>query len=488
MHLPLGPLLLVAAMLPPPAGRAPVSSAQVLTERSGRPAEEGVARPDLEGVPSPTQLFFMVGGENGEVVRALPDVNGDGRDEVLVGIGESGTDNVFCLDGASSGAATVEWSLETNGGVSGGSAYGDQSIEAVSDGDGNGSREILLGTAWGGRTAYRLDGEAGAELWRLDTYMEPDSGWIYSLAEMDDSTGDGVPEAAFGAGSDNDGVYYVDGMSSGQATVLWRYQAADGVGSVRNLGDADGDGVDDVLAGLLDFGDAMLALDGGTSNPAGNLLWSYPTGGASIFAVGVMPDTTGDGVAEALAAVWASDGSSVRCVDGASGTEVWASTDVPTFGMLVDLLEDVTGDGVPEVVVSSWDNAVNLLDGADGSRVWRSEVGTLNGGDVWSARAIGDLNGDGREDVVAGSFDLHVYAMDGTTGEILWAFDTGNRVFSVAPVGDLDGDGRPDVAVGTQDTTTNVVVHVLSGGTGPVTIFADGFESGDTSAWTSTTG
>jgi outer membrane protein assembly factor BamB len=257
------------------------------------------------------------------------------------------------------------------------------------------------------------------------------------------------------------------------------------VGSVRNLGDADGDGTDDVLVGVLDAGEVVVALDGATASPTGDDLWQYAAG-ETVFAVGVTSDQTGDGVAEALAAVWASDGSAVRCLDGASGVELWSSTDVLEPGMAVEPLADVTGDGVPEILVASWDNAVHLLDGADGSRVWRTEVGTANGGDVWSARAIADLDGDGGEDVVAGSFDTHAYAMNGATGEVLWAFETGNRVFSVAPLADLDGDGRPEVVVGTQDTTSSVVVHVLSGGVPDPAIFSDGFESGDTGGWDQT--
>ena len=119
-----------------------------------------------------------------------------------------------------------------------------------------------------------------------------------------------------------------------------------------------------------------------------------------------------------------------------------------------------------EVIVSSWENAAIVLDGLDGSLVWKTTVGTTNGGDVWTARAINDLNRDGRQDVIAGSFDYHVYAFDGVTGVAFWAFDTGNRVFSVFPVGDLNGDGRPEVVAGTQDTTSNTVVHVLEGDAG----------------------
>ena len=100
---------------------------------------------------------------------------------------------------------------------------------------------------------------------------------------------------------------------------------------------------------------------------------------------------------------------------------------------------------------------------------------------MWTARGISDLDGDGIDDVVAGSFDLHAYAMSGSDGEVLWSYNTGNRVFSIAPVGDLDGDGSADVVIGTQDTSNNIVVHVVSGGTGA--IFNDDFETGDTGSW-----
>jgi len=443
----------------------PDRMATIVHLRAGAPAPTG-SHAQVDFGPKPLHpgnlLFSMIGGENAECVRATPDVTGDGLDEILVGIGESGTPNVFCLDGASSGAATVVWSVETAAGVSGGSCYGDQSIVPIADTDGNGIPNLLVGTAWGGRTAHNFDSDAGAEAWRFDTYLEADSGWVYSLCSIGDTTSDGVPEVAFGAGSDNDTVYLVRGDSAGpQATVLWRYQAFDAIYSVRNLGDANGDGHDEVLAAAGDYDDRILCLEGDSELPGGNLLWQYQPF-TSVYSCGVLSDVTGDGVNEALAVLWTGDGSAVRCLDGATGSLLWSSTDVASFGMAVDELGDVTGDGKNEVIVCSWEDAVTVLDGSDGSLVWKTPVG----GDVWTACAVDDLNNDGRQDVVAGSFDTHVYALNGATGEVFWAFETGNRVFSVAPVGDLNGDGKPEVVAGTQDTTTNEVVYVLEGDSG----------------------
>lgn len=436
----------------------------LLAERARRVVEEPRA-PRIPGrAGAGSRFFFKTGPDNAPCIRAVPDVTGDGRDEVIAGIDESGTNNLFALDGASAGAATVTWSLQTVDGVSGGSPYGDQCIVPISDSDGNGAANLLLGTAWGGRTAYNIDSQSGAIRWKLDTYLTAASGWIYSLAEMSDVSGDGVPECAFGSGSDSDSVYFVNGadVAGAQATVLWRWAAGDAVYSVRNLGDVNGDGDDDVLAAVGDNVDEIVCLDGGTTNPAGNVLWTYDPG-TSVYAVGVLPDITGDGIAEALAVLWASGGSSIRCLNGTTGAVVWSSTAVPDYGMMVDVLEDVTGDGYAEVIVASWGNAAIVLDGFDGSLVWKRTVGTTNGGDVWTVAAIDDLNGDGRQDVIAGSFDEHVYALDGDTGEVFWAYFTDNRLYSVCAVGDLDGDGTPEVGAATQDTSNSRVIHVLDG-------------------------
>lgn len=441
--------------------------ARISAARAEAPAETVPVTGGADGtVGAGNRLFYMDGPDNAPCVRGFGDVTGDGVPEVLVGIDESGTDNVFCLDGTSSGAATVAWAVETQDGVSGGSPYGDLCLTVASDSDGNGAPNVLLGTAWGGRTAYGLDGQAGATLWKFDTYLASDSGWVYSVCEVSDVTGDGVPECAFGTGSNADAVYLVDGAAApGQAAVIWRYDAPDAVYAVHNIGDVNGDGDDDVVAAVGDNGDVLVCLSGGTTNPAGDVLWTYAPG-AGVSTCAVIPDVTGDGIDDALAGLWTLGGTAVRCVDGTDGSVVWTSKGVPQFVQLLTLLEDVTGDGTSEVIVGSWENAAIVLDGGDGSLVWKTTVGTTNGGDVWTARAIDDVNGDGRQDVAAGSFDTFVYAMDGDSGEIFWAFGTGNRIYSVDGVGDLNGDGRPEVAAGTQDTSNSRVFHLLEGDAG----------------------
>lgn len=70
--------------------------------------------------------------------------------------------------------------------------------------------------------------------------------------------------------------------------------------------------------------------------------------------------------------------------------------------------------------------------------------------------------------------------LDGVAGDAFGA--------SVSGAGDFDGDGLPELIVGAptagpSDRTEAGSAFVF--GSGPVDVFTDGFDSGDTSAWSS---
>jgi hypothetical protein len=142
------------------------------------------------------------------------------------------------------------WSARPIGGASSGGGYGDNCLRLGPDLNGDSFPEILLGAAWGGRTAYSLNGLSGSTLWSFDTYAQYGStysGWIYAMDSLgSDLTGDGVPEIVFCSGSSNDRVHCVNGATG---ALVWPYYGQDAFMDVLSCQDIDEDGIRDVIAG-----------------------------------------------------------------------------------------------------------------------------------------------------------------------------------------------------------------------------------------------
>ncbi|MBN1295536.1 PQQ-like beta-propeller repeat protein [bacterium] len=442
------------------AGSASIDCPDLITRQTmDRMTLRPIGMQDLSG--RSTKLWSYDGSDNCRCIRSIPDANGDGIRDVVCGfdISQSGA-NFYCLSGASSGTGSVIWSLDTVGGASGGYFYGDECLCPASDSDGNGYSNILAGLAGGGRFAAAYDSMNGALIWQFDTYNEPNSGWVYSICELGDVTGDGIPEVIFGCGSYNDHAYCIDGASTGLLpTVIWSYALPDASFSVSSFFDVNGDGTPDALVSSGDaIGHHVFCIEGDSSG-TGNLLWAY-NAIDSVQSITAISDTNGNGGLDFIAGTW---GSGVRCGDGLTGGPLWTNPLGSTYVMSVRPLVDVTGDGIDEVIVGTWDNAIYCLNGATGVSFWTTPTGTLNGGDVWTVHSIDDVNFDGYDDVLAGSFDTYAYCVSGLDGTILFQYLTSNRLYSMYPAGDLDGDGIPDCLAGTQDTTNVTVVHAFTG-------------------------
>jgi len=408
-----------------------------------------------------TALWTATGTDNCSCIRSIPDISGDGIRDVVAGfdIFQDGH-NLYCFSGGSTVTGTVVWSLETTGGASGGYFWGDDCISEASDADDNGYPNLLVGLAGGGRFAASYDGLDGSLIWQFDTYNEPDSGWVYSIHELGDVTGDGIPEVIFGCGSDNDHAYCIDGSSTGASpTVVWSLSLPDASFSVAPIADVNADSFPDALISSGDSNGHHVFCVEGDSVGIGNVLWTYDAVD-SVHSVTALSDVNGNGAEDFVVGTW---GNGVRCGDGITGNEHWFNMLGNATVMMVRPLSDTNGDGIDEVIVGTWDNAIYCLNGLDGVTLWSTPTGTLNGGDVWTVHSTPDVNGDGIEDVLAGSFDTNSYCVSGVDGEILFQYLTDNRIYSVFPAWDLDGDTVPDMLSGTQDTANSTVVYAISG-------------------------
>ncbi|NQV24203.1 MAG: FG-GAP repeat protein [Rhodopirellula sp.] len=294
-----------------------------------------------------------------------------------------------------------------------------------------------------------------------------------SVVVLGDLDGDGVPELAVGARSDDTG-----GTDRGAVHIL--FMNADGtVKSSTKIADGSGGLAADTLADDDRFG-------------AG---------------VAVAGDLNGDGVPDlAVTAQIGATGVIHFLLLNADGSVLSATinSDVPTSGSVAGI-GDLNGDGVPDIAVGDTKDgtggfqsgAVHILFlNSDGTTLSTTKIAsgvgggpTLGGNKDYfgtSVAAVGDLDGDGITDLAVGARgtpigaeddgSLYILLMnsDGTARESVQitngtnggpaladgdAFGT-----SVAAVGDLDGDGLPDLVVGSNDAAgvyNRGAAHVL---------------------------
>lgn len=418
----------------------------------------------------PTLLWSFQGNGGIECITSVPDIDGDGGPDIVFegyGNGPTGVNHVFAIRGRSAGAGQVLWSARPIGGASSGGGEGDNCLRLGPDLNADGFPDLLLATAWGGRTAYSLSGLTGSTIWSFDTYVRtpptpPESGWVYAMDNLGtDVTGDGVPEIVFCCGSTNDYCYCVNGSNG---ALVWAYDGQDAFLDVRSCQDINNDGIRDVVAGLGD--DAVQRQVVALSGANGARLWSRPVGGA-IWNLAFIDDITGDGIREVVPATW---GTTLYCINGSNGAVVWS---VATAAQQrVATLDDVNGDGVRDIAVGfNTTSACRVFSGLDGTVLWNRATSDW----TWTVDRIDDCTDDGVNDVVVGDFDGIVYLLDGVTGSVVWRWTnpTGDKIMTIRGVADISGNGAPDVVAGTQllySPPTGGDVYALEGKDNPTAV------------------
>jgi len=390
------------------------------------------------GLMATAAASFIAPGLNNWVADDLDaaDVDGDGQAEILLlspSQWGSSPGQLDVLSASSRGIVDVQSSSLATLSFDEGSSLG--SLAAVVDIDGDERQEVLVGQpTYGPGSAYLLRGplvsgrmEDQARL-ILEGSLPHDAIGV-STADLGDTDSDGIRDLAVGGSGDREGgsIYVLSAMTEGRhavsdiasATILGN-SAYDYVQMVAGPGDLNGDGTADLVH------DGM-----GGSSPGVHLMPFSGVRTAADADVGLsrgLPAAVGDMDSDGLAdfAMWR--GSEVELHTDLSGTSTASFTGFRHEVQSMAGLVDINGDGAVDLAVGSnrflsdgqvylfFGPHVGAIDADDADRridvPANIELGSVVGG-------AGDVDGDGLDDLLVGSRYDAFATSDGTAHLIL---------------------------------------------------------------------
>ncbi len=485
-----------------------------LADLDGDDLDEVVSGTTWEGLtvfdPQTDTELYTVAVDHLAAVRAA-DVDVDGSLELIYGEGQWGA--IHVLEGATGSELWSVWNPE----------HGVTDI-ASADVDGDGVREVLWGagyTSSGEDNLFSADGATHAIEWQSVDLRGPFLGLDHG-----DIDADGDPELLWTTFSSRsgygDGLYlihdavtrqleYVSDESAAR-TDLWKARTAN----------IDGDPQLEICITAETSGAGTIACYDGLTHAEE---WHHEIPDGLSFRSLEIVDVDGDGQLEVVAGVGrdhtGGDGCFVYAFRAASGLLHWRSPDLDEGWPDLTLLQidDVDGDDQPEVVAGARHSWVAILDGVTG--LLELDNVAL---DV-TALDTADRDGDGTAEVFVGTEDGFIRRLDPATGSLsdllgpypgavrgltLAATRTAVPDYVFAVDGDLtivngstlavdwhdgpwgDAAGRDDSLMVADVDRDGLQEIVLNTGVGVAIfeiprdfLFIDGFESGDTGAWSS---
>jgi hypothetical protein len=241
---------------------------------------------------------------NGETRVATGDVDGDGKDEIVVGFGPvsgnasvpGGWFEIFDDDRSPLGWGRLSWASYN-------STYGD-TRPACGDVDGDGLDEIIVGLGSGGNGWVEIFDYSGGSVTHKSWVQVDWAGYNTSNGETrpaaGDLDGDGRDEVVVGLGPGARGwLEVVDDATAGYGHLVWAavdwasYNSAHGE-TRPACGDVDGDGVDEIIVGLGAGGGGYLEVFDYSSGSVTHKAWLRVHWGAYNSSVGETRPASGD--------------------------------------------------------------------------------------------------------------------------------------------------------------------------------------------------
>lgn len=453
----------------------------------------------------------------GSSVAFAGDINGDGYGDIIAGAparangGSTGACLVFY--GSVTGIPTTPSLIVTNP-AAGATNFG-ISVSGAGDVNGDGYSDIVIGApsyanghAAEGAIYVYLGASTGlsTSVHRTVESNYTNAALGSSVASAGDVNGDGYSDIVAGApglsnGNTNEGAIYI-WRGSGTGIPAAYHLMAEGNASnyrlgtsVAGVGDINGDGLGDVVAGLPGYNSSAgrAWVFAGAASMSTTTSFTFDPGvagaqfGCSVASAG---DVNGDGYSDVVIGSYAFNNSPAQANEGAAYVYHGGSTLVNTpaatiqanlanayLGNSVKGMGDVNGDGFSDIIIgaprynngSTEEGIVLIYHGSPGSvntgtYTSRHESNREESYLGVSVASAGDINGDGYNDVIAGA-DWYtngqndegaVFVYHGSATGLpanptltIQSNRAGTQLgFSVSSAGDLNGDGYSDVIAG----------------------------------------
>lgn len=408
------------------------------------------------------QLTAISGGSFGKCVSSAGDLNGDGYSDVVVGAPETTNGGTAYVYYGSATGIGVTPNVTLKSGVTFTENFG-LAVDGAGDVNGDGFEDLVIGaSAWNNNVATGNEGAvfvyhgSATGIATMPNYiLETNTTNSYmgsSVAGLGDINGDGFSDIIAGGylgGSSNEGRAWVflgsaSGLSSTPRHMLERDQNSAQFGySVNAAGDINGDGYNDVIVGAHKF-----VHTGTTLAPDGRVFIYH--GSANALGAGLNPNPT---------LAFNTNGISTRT------------------GWAVSSAGDVNGDGYSDIIISDWQDRIGsqTFEGVafvyHGSAVGlnTTPVTTIEGGATnrffgYRASTAGDVNGDGYADVLVGCINwtngqtnegatfLYLGSPTGINSSAFHRYEpnVNNAGMGewVSTAGDVNGDGFSDMIIG----------------------------------------